>query len=76
MQKELSNIWRETNKTVIFVTHDIHEALLLGQRIGVMSKGPSSQITDIYDVPLSYPRDFTSVEFNDVYKKIQSHFDE
>ncbi len=75
MQKELNAIWLETNKTVIFVTHDLQEALLLGQRIGVMSAGPSSQIAYIYDVPLSYPRDISSPKFHELYQKIQSHFD-
>jgi len=75
MQKELSAIWRQTNKTIIFVTHDIQEALLLGQRIGVMSPGPSSQITHIYDVPLTYPRDIASDEFHALDRTIQSHFD-
>ncbi|MDT3427239.1 NitT/TauT family transport system ATP-binding protein [Paenibacillus forsythiae] len=74
MQKELIRIWRETNKTVIFVTHDIQEALLLGQRIGIMSVGPSSNITDIYDNPLSFPRDEASPEFGELYNQIQSHF--
>ncbi|REK68318.1 MAG: nitrate ABC transporter ATP-binding protein [Cohnella sp.] len=76
MQKELSRIWRETNKTVIFVTHDIQEALLLGQRIGIMSAGPSSNITNIYDVPLPYPRDAAAPEFYELYRTIQAHFDE
>lgn len=76
MQKELGNIWRETNKTVIFVTHDIQEAILLGGRIGIMSAGPSSRITDIYDIPLSYPRDVSSADFYELYQRIQSHFDE
>ncbi|MED0935834.1 nitrate ABC transporter ATP-binding protein [Bacillus cereus] len=75
MQIELIRIWKETNKTIIFVTHDIQEALLLGQRIGVMSKGPSSKIEKIYDIPLSYPRTFTDKEFNYYYQMIQSHFD-
>lgn len=76
MQKELSNIWRQTHKTVVFVTHDIQEALLLGQRIAIMSAGPASQITDIYEVPFSYPRDATSPEFHLLERTIQSHFDE
>ncbi|MBP1999651.1 NitT/TauT family transport system ATP-binding protein [Paenibacillus shirakamiensis] len=76
MQKELSTIWRQTHKTVIFVTHDIQEALLLGQRIAVMSAGPASQITDIYEVPFSYPRDVTSSDFLRLDQQIQSHFDE
>ncbi|OAB47873.1 ABC transporter ATP-binding protein [Paenibacillus antarcticus] len=76
MQKELVNIWRETHKTVIFVTHDIQEALLLGERIGIMSVGPSSNITDIYDNSLSYPRDVASQQFYNLYNTIQGHFEE
>lgn len=75
MQKELSQIWEETNKTVIFVTHDIQEALLLGGRIAVMSHGPNARITDIYDVPMTYPRDPSQSEFQALHRKIQSHFD-
>jgi NitT/TauT family transport system ATP-binding protein len=75
MQQELVRIWKEMNKTIIFVTHDIQEALLLGQRVGVMSVGPSSNISTIYEVPLAYPRDFTDKEFHLIYQKIQSHFD-
>lgn len=76
MQKELSRIWQATNKTVIFVTHDIQEAVLLGGRIAIMSRGPSSRIAEIYDVPLSYPRDASSPEFYSLVQTIQSHFDE
>lgn len=76
MQKELVNIWQKTHKTVIFVTHDIQEALLLGERIGIMSVGPSSNITDIYANPLPYPRNIASAEFGSLYDRIQSHFDE
>src|SRR3954462_3019091 len=75
MQQELVRIWKETNKTIICVPHDIQEALLLGQRIGVMSEGPSSNISTIYEVPLAYPRDFTDKEFNLFYQSIQAHFD-
>lgn len=76
MQKELVQIWKETNKTVIFVTHDIQEAILLGQRVGIMSAGPSSRITDIYDIPLPYPREVSSPEFYRYYSGIQAHFEE
>lgn len=75
MQKELSHIWRQTGKTVIFVTHDIQEAVLLGQRIGIMSRGPNSQVTDIYDIPFQYPRDPGQPEFIKLEKTIQAHFD-
>ena len=75
MQNELIRIWRETNKTIIFVTHDIQEAIILGQKIGIMSVGPSSKITTSYEVDLPYPRDITSIAFNDYYKKVQTYFE-
>lgn len=75
MQKELIRIWTETNKTVIFVTHDIQEALMLGQRIGIMSVGPSSKIIHSYQIDMPYPRELTSPDFNEYYKVVQSHFD-
>lgn len=76
MQNELIRIWKETNKTVIFVTHDIQEAILLGQKIGIMSIGPSSKITTTYEVDLPYPRDITSVQFNKYYRQVQAHFED
>lgn len=75
MQKELVHIWQKTSKTIIFVTHDIQEALLLGQRIGVMSLGPNSQVTNIYDINLPYPRDITEHNFNRLYETIEHHFE-
>ncbi|WP_438448746.1 ABC transporter ATP-binding protein [Gorillibacterium sp. sgz5001074] len=76
MQKELVNIWRTTGKTVIFVTHDIQEAILLGQRVGIMGKGPDSRIEHIYDISLPYPRDTGSAVFIRHDQTIQAHFEE
>lgn len=76
MQHELSRIWRQTGKTVIFVTHDIQEAILLGQRIAIMSAGPNARITDIYDVPFDYPRDPGAPAFIGLLRKVQRHFGE
>ena len=42
MQRELASIWRATGKTVLFITHDIDEAIILATRIGVMHAGPAS----------------------------------
>ena len=75
MQKELIRIWSQTDKTVIFVTHDIQEAILLGQRIGIMSFSPDATIYKIYDIKLSYPRNDTDQEFISLYKNLQTHFD-
>ena len=55
LQDELLKIWERDQKTVIFVTHDIEEALYLGDRIVVMRARPS-RISRIIDVPFERPR--------------------
>jgi len=59
MNLELLRIWRQTGKTILFVTHSIAEAVFLSQRIAVMSPRPG-RITDILPIPLPYPRDFNT----------------
>ena len=44
MQLELANVWRTTRTTVLFITHDIDEAITLGTRIGVMRAGPRADV--------------------------------
>ena len=57
MQNELLGIWAADRRTVIFVTHDIEEAVLLGDRVLVMSARPASIIAEI-PVSLERPRNF------------------
>ncbi|HEV2505186.1 MAG TPA: ABC transporter ATP-binding protein [Mesorhizobium sp.] len=71
LQKELTRIWRETGCTMVYVTHDIREAVLLGQRVAVMSRGPRANITRIYDIDLPYPRDDLDSRFADAVKAIE-----
>jgi NitT/TauT family transport system ATP-binding protein len=75
MQNELVRIWRETKNTVIFVTHDIQEAILLGQRIHIMSRAPNANIYKTYRADMSYPRKETDPEFQELFTRIQGHFD-
>jgi NitT/TauT family transport system ATP-binding protein len=56
MQKELQRIWAATRKTVLFITHDIEEALLLGDRVALMTAGPESRIKAVRDIPMERPR--------------------
>jgi NitT/TauT family transport system ATP-binding protein len=56
LQAELVRIWNETRKTVIYVTHSIEEALLLGDRCVIMTAQPG-RIKQIINVPFPHPRD-------------------
>lgn len=56
LQGELLRIWEHSKKTAVFITHQISEAILLGDRIAVMSKGPRSRIKKILTVDLERPR--------------------
>jgi NitT/TauT family transport system ATP-binding protein len=71
MQRELERIWQETRPTVLFVTHDINEAILLGDRIVTMTAGPAAGIKAVYDVALERPRDQMDVGAIDFYRRLR-----
>ena len=72
MHSVLLAIWQRTRKTVVFVTHDIAEALLLADRIGMMSVGPRSSITKIFDVDFPRPRDLTHPKVARLFHEIEA----
>jgi NitT/TauT family transport system ATP-binding protein len=58
MQAELLKIWSKARKTVVFITHQINEAIYLADRVVVMSARPG-RVKDIFQVPFARPRDLS-----------------
>ena len=56
LQDELIGIWQQTGRTFLFITHDIGEAILLANRIGLMTAGPEARMKTIVPVDLARPR--------------------
>ncbi len=56
LQSELLRIWQLTPRTILFVTHDLAEAIILAQRVVVLSKRPGA-VKAVFDISLPYPRD-------------------
>jgi NitT/TauT family transport system ATP-binding protein len=72
MQRLLADVWRETRKTVIYVTHNVAEAVYLADRVIVMTPHPGTVKTQI-KIDLPRPRDPLSVEFLDMQKELLRH---
>ena len=62
LQKELLSIWSKLNKTVIFITHNVEEAVFLGQCVAVLTKRPAT-LKSLMTIDLPYPRDRLSKPF-------------
>ena len=63
MQKELLGIWHKRKITMLAVTHDLDEAILLSTHIVVLSERPGT-VKSVIPIQMEYPRDRTSMEFN------------
>jgi NitT/TauT family transport system ATP-binding protein len=72
MQRLLADVWRETRKTVIYVTHNVAEAVYLADRVVVMSPHPGTVKAEIR-IDLPRPRDPLSVEFVECQKELLRH---
>jgi NitT/TauT family transport system ATP-binding protein len=70
MQIELANVWQTTRTTVLFITHDIDEAIALGSRIGVMRAGPRSDVKGVIDIALDGAHSRTDDAFIKYYKQV------
>ncbi len=72
MHSFLLEVWQRTGKTIVFVTHDIAEAIALADRIGVMTTGPRSGITKLIDIDLPRPRDLTDPAVGRLFVEIEN----
>ncbi|HEX9436254.1 MAG TPA: ABC transporter ATP-binding protein [Candidatus Limnocylindria bacterium] len=79
LQSELLRMWERTRTTILFVTHDLAEAITLGQRVVAFSKRPG-RVTGVFDVPIPGPRDVFEIrgtsEFTRLEREIWSHLRE
>jgi ABC-type nitrate/sulfonate/bicarbonate transport system ATPase subunit len=72
MQRLLADVWRETRKTIIYVTHNVAEAVYLADRVVVMTPHPG-RVKTFVDIALPRPRDPLSVEFLEYQKQLLNH---
>lgn len=74
MQNELLRLWQEKQRAVILITHDLEEAIALGDRVVILSAGPRSNIINSFNIDLERPRNVSEVKldsrFMELYRKI------
>lgn len=71
LQQELLDMWEKERKTCFFITHDVDEALILGQRVVIMSARPG-RIKSILPVDIPYPRD-QRTKMSERYLELKNH---
>ena len=69
LQDSVMALHQKLNNTVMMITHDVDEAVLLSDRIVMMTNGPSAKIGEVLEVPLSHPRNRLELASNPTYLK-------
>ncbi len=72
LQDELMRLWEAERKTVLMVTHDVDEAILLADRVVMMTNGPAATVGEIVAVPFARPRDRLQIVDNPLYERVRS----
>jgi NitT/TauT family transport system ATP-binding protein len=72
MQEELARIWSVRRTTVLFITHDIGEAIWLGDRVAVMTHGPRARIKEVVAVDMPRPRVAMTPEFVGLHNRLDA----
>lgn len=72
LQKEIAAIWGRDRKTVILITNDVDESIILADRIIPLTPGPNAHLGPVFDVPLARPREKTTINNDPVYKHLRN----
>ncbi|MBY6264317.1 ATP-binding cassette domain-containing protein [Azospirillum sp. 412522] len=72
LQDEIEAIWRKDRKTVILITNDVDEAILLADRIIPLTPGPNATLGPAFTVDLPRPRDRTAVNHDEDFKRLRA----
>lgn len=75
LQDEIERIWEQQRKTVVLITHSIEEALLLSDKIVMMSRGPAARIVEVLDVPFPRPRKRETLDQYPVYHELKAELE-
>ena len=73
IQDELIKVWSQTEQTVFMITHDIDEAILLADRILLMTNGPNARVAESVEITLPRPRVRTEIVEHPNYYAIRNH---
>jgi len=73
IQEELIRLWSQTNQTVFMITHDVDEAILLSDRVLLMSNGPSAKIAESVKIDIPRPRERREIVHHPRYYQIRNH---
>jgi len=73
IQEELLKVWSGTDQTVFMITHDIDEAILLADRILLMTNGPLARVAESVEITIPRPRVRTEIVENPNYYAIRNH---
>jgi nitrate ABC transporter ATP-binding subunit len=73
LQDELMRLWETERKTVLMVTHDVDEALLLADRIVMMTNGPAATVGEIVSVPFARPRERLTIVDDPRYQEARGY---
>jgi nitrate/nitrite transport system ATP-binding protein len=73
LQDEVLRIWQKHGQTVLMVTHDVDEAILLSDRIALMTNGPAATIDEVITVDIPRPRDRRMLSSFPRYRDLKAH---